>query len=70
MALNTLRSIRAIKAKTVAEITGDSVRTVWRRSQEDATFPKPFKLSPQSTVWDESEVIAWLESKKAQRVAA
>jgi prophage regulatory protein len=55
---------RAIKVGSVAHLTGDSVSTVWRRTREDPTFPKPFKLSPQTTVWNEAEVIAWLESKR------
>lgn len=61
------RAIRAIKVKHVAAYTGESVRTIWRRCSEDQTFPKPFKLSSQSTVWDEDEVFAWLEKKKATR---
>lgn len=60
---------RAIKVATVAALTGDSVTTVWRRAREDPTFPKPFKLSPQSTVWNEAEILAWIEAKRASSVA-
>lgn len=70
MADKTPDTIRIIKVKGVAEITGESVRTVWRRVREDASFPRPIKLGAQSTGWDVREVIAWLEGKKAQRAAA
>jgi prophage regulatory protein len=56
---------RAIKVGSVADLTGDSVSTVWRRTREDPTFPKPFKLSAQSTVWNEAEVRAWIDAKRA-----
>jgi prophage regulatory protein len=56
---------RAIKVASVADLTGDSVSTVWRRTREDPSFPKPFKLSPQSTVWNEAEILAWIEAKRA-----
>lgn len=56
---------RAIKVSSVADLTGDSVSTVWRRTREDPTFPKPFKLSPQSTVWNQADILAWIEAKRA-----
>lgn len=38
--------------------------TLWRLSKDDPAFPKPFKLSAGVTVWDESELDAWLLTKK------
>ncbi|HUX30536.1 MAG TPA: AlpA family phage regulatory protein [Thiobacillus sp.] len=61
---------RAIRLPRVCEITASSKATTWRRVQSDPTFPKPFRLSPGVTVWDEAEIIFWLESKKALRDAS
>jgi prophage regulatory protein len=33
-------------------------------------FPKPIKLGPRAVGWAESEITAWLESRKAMRKAA
>ena len=33
-------------------------------------FPKPVKLGPRAVGWAESEITAWLESRKAMRKAA
>lgn len=33
-------------------------------------FPKPLKLGARAVGWAESEIAAWLESRKAQREAA
>lgn len=59
----TTEFTRPIKVKAVAELLSESVTNVWRRTREDPTFPKPFKLSPQSTVWNEAEVLAWVKAK-------
>jgi predicted DNA-binding transcriptional regulator AlpA len=58
---------RAIRLPTVCEITGLSRATVWRKVKDDARFPKPFHPSEAITAWDEVEVLAWLEAKKAAR---
>ena len=64
------RKIRkAVRLPGVRQMTGDSASTTWRRVREDASFPRPFKLSPGTTVWDADEVQAWLEAKKAARGA-
>lgn len=60
---------RAIRLPRVCEITASSKATTWRRVQLDPSFPKPYKLSPGITVWDEAEILSWLEAKKAQRVS-
>lgn len=59
---------RAIRLPRVCDLTGASRATLWRWSKTDPTFPKPFHLSSAITVWDEREVISWLNGKKAKRV--
>lgn len=58
---------RALRVEKVAERIGLSVPTVWRRARLDPTFPRPFKLGPQSTAWLEHEVDAWLAQRAASR---
>jgi prophage regulatory protein len=40
-----------------------SPATIWRWVKE-GKFPKPFKLASQTTVWDTSEIVKWLEDQK------
>jgi prophage regulatory protein len=40
-----------------------SPATIWR-FVKDGKFPAPFKLGLNTTVWDASEVDAWLASRK------
>ena len=61
--------IRAIRLPTVCEVLSASKSSVWRWVREDPSFPKPFKLGPQLTVWDEMEVLHWLDAKRAARAA-
>lgn len=55
---------RAIRLPEVRRLTGMSKATIWRYSKDDPKFPKPFKLSPSITVWDEGAVLAWLAAKQ------
>ncbi|MDA1332426.1 MAG: AlpA family phage regulatory protein [Proteobacteria bacterium] len=44
-----------------------SPATIWRWVKaSDGSFPSPFKLGVNTTVWDADEVDKWLGSKKAQ----
>lgn len=61
---------RAIRLPRVCDLTGASRATLWRWAKMDPTFPKPFHLSPAITCWDEEEVRAWIEAKKAARGAS
>ena len=61
---------RAIRLSDVMNLLGASRPTIWRWSRRDPAFPKPFHLSSSITCWDEEEVLAWLQSKKAQRESA
>jgi predicted DNA-binding transcriptional regulator AlpA len=63
---NKTVSLRAVRLPRVCDLTGASRATIWRKVKEDASFPRPFKLSPAITVWDEAEVLQWLTSKKAE----
>jgi prophage regulatory protein len=55
-----------IRIAAVAKKTTLGKSTIWLWVKEDR-FPKPFKLSPRVTVWDELEVDKWiLERKNAQ----
>jgi prophage regulatory protein len=67
---SSLPAVRAIRLPDVMRLTGASRPTIWRWVRADPSFPKPFHLSPAITCWDESELIAWIEVKKAQRGAA
>ena len=63
-------STRAIRLPRVCDLTGVSRPTIWRWVRDDPSFPQPFSLSVGITAWDEFEVVAWLQRKKAQRGAA
>lgn len=60
---------RAIRLSGVIELTGISPATVWRLARNDPEFPKPFHLTPAITVWNQDEIIEWLEAKMAARGA-
>ena len=60
---------RAVRLPRVCDLTGASRATVWRWAKTDHTFPRPFRISPAITCWDEGELLKWLESKKAMRGA-
>lgn len=60
---------RAIKRPQVQQETGLSRSTIYAKinphsSQYDPTFPKPIKLGVRSIAWIESEVQAWISSRR------
>ena len=57
-----------LRASQVASVLGMSVPSVWRIAKENADFPKPFKLSARVTVWDEAEILAFIQSSKDKGV--
>ena len=62
---------RALRAKQVAEKLGVSTPFVWAKcnpdnTRYDATFPKPFKIACNVTVWLESNIDAWLAAQAAK----
>lgn len=46
---------RLLRAKEVAGYLGIGVSTVWLWVKQDK-IPKPFKLTPSTTVWKHSEI--------------
>jgi predicted DNA-binding transcriptional regulator AlpA len=60
---------RAIRLQRVCNMTALSPATVWRKEKNDPAFPRSFKLSEKVRCWDENEVVAWIEAKKAERGA-
>ena len=61
---------RAIGVDDVVHLTSTSRPTIWRWAKTDPTFPKPFRVSPQVTRWNEADVIGWLERKQIDGKAA
>ncbi|ACR01396.1 helix-turn-helix transcriptional regulator [Thauera aminoaromatica] len=59
-----------LRVKGVAAFLGCGVATVWRRTKDDPTFPKPIKLSERVTVWKLSEIEAWVDSRRMQSTVA
>lgn len=55
-----------LRVPDVAAFLGCGVATVWRRTKDDPTFPKPIKLSPRVTVWKLSELEDWISSRRVQ----
>lgn len=56
---------RLLTLDGVIRFTGLSIPTIYRHIR-CGEFPKPIKLGRASR-WVESELIAWLEAKKAER---
>ena len=51
-----------IRIKDVMKKTGLARSTIWLWVKE-GKLPKPIKLSERVTVWKESDIDAWMESK-------
>ena len=56
-----------IRLHNVCNMFGTSPATIWRWSKSSYGFPKPIQLSGGVTVWDEGELLDWIESKKSER---
>ncbi len=56
---------RVIRVNEVAGILGVGKSTVWLWDRE-GKIPKSFKLTPSTTVWRLSEIMAWLDEKQAE----
>lgn len=53
---------KLLKFREVAELTKQSVTNVYTLARK-GEFPKPRKLTANSTVWLESEVIDWINRR-------
>lgn len=58
---------RFIRLPEVCAATGTSPTTIWRWVKTNPGFPQPIKLSPAITAWDQTELVKWLDAKKAER---
>ena len=68
---NAAQQLReCLRVPDVAAFLGCGVATVWRRTKDDPTFPKPIKLSPRVTVWRITELEDWITSRRVQGGAA
>jgi prophage regulatory protein len=64
----TLMQERIVRRIGVQERTGLSRSTIYAMVAL-GTFPKPIQLGARAVGWPESEITAWLERRKADRVA-
>lgn len=64
-----MSQLRTIRRPAVLAKTGLSATTVYYLEQQ-GKFPRHFLLTPRCAVWDESEVDAWLQSRRAAPAAA
>jgi prophage regulatory protein len=60
---NNTEQVRAIRTEQVMQITGLGRTTIFRAVKE-GRFPKPLKLGERAIGWLESDVRAWLESRR------
>ena len=60
---------RMLRAPQVIIRTGLSRSTIWRRVKA-GDFPPPVELGVQAVGWPESEIVAWLESRKRRTYGA
>ncbi|MGB6328904.1 MAG: AlpA family phage regulatory protein [Halarcobacter sp.] len=51
-----------LKITEVMKMTGLAKSTVWLWVKE-GKFPKPIKLSPRITVWEEEKIELWMKTK-------
>ena len=56
---------RYLRVRGVGTLIGASRSHVWNLAKTDPDFPKPIRLSRGVTVWDEHEVEAWVDAKRA-----
>lgn len=59
---------RVLRRKDVESFVGLSRSTIYAMMAEGA-FPRPIKLGARAVGWQETDIVAWLESRKAERTA-
>lgn len=62
-----MQQVRIRRKPWVTEVTGLSPST-YRRLELAGRFPKRIKLSKAAVGWDEREILAWIEDRKAEGV--
>lgn len=60
----------SLRPQQAADLLGIGLSTLWQWSKARHDFPKPRRLSPKCTVFDQEELIAWRDAKAAGRKAA
>ena len=66
MPLGTRAQPRFLRLSEVLEMTGMSKTFIYDRINE-GTFPKQIQLGSRSVVWNEREVVQWMEDRIASR---
>lgn len=56
-----------LRITSVMDKTGIAKSTIWLWVSENK-FPKPIKLSPRITVWEEEKIQEWLNEKKSIQI--
>jgi prophage regulatory protein len=51
---------RTLRPAQAAEKLGIGLSTIWLKAKSDPKFPKPFKISPRTTVFYEQELDAYI----------
>lgn len=59
---------RSARPARAAKLLGISLPTFWRYLRVNPDFPRPRRLSARCTVFDESELIAWRDSRAVTEV--
>jgi prophage regulatory protein len=59
--------MKLLSVRQVADMLGICPAFVWEKAREDATFPKPFKVSPRVTRWDEDDLKNWVLTQKQEQ---
>lgn len=57
---------RAIRKPELREVTGLSDATIWRL-EKAGKFPKRLQLGGNAVAWLQSEIMAWLRDRAAER---
>ena len=57
---------RFLRISEVLQMTGMGTTFIYDRMR-DGTFPKQIQLGPRSIVWNEREVVQWMEDRMASR---
>lgn len=58
---------QGIRLVTVCQMLNASPATIWRWVKTNPGFPRPIKLSPSVTAWDEAELLEWIRERKDER---
>lgn len=57
--------MNVLRLRHVITKVGLSRASIYRRLQQDPTFPRSFSLGGKAMAFDEAEIDSWLEERKA-----